>query len=256
MNTATIKILNQLNQDFYNKVTADFDDSRQYFWAGWHMLLPYLKNFSTLKLLDVGCGNGRFLKFTQEFLPKIDLDYLGIDNSEELLFLAQKNNPEHSVNFVKIDLVNELLKSNNDIKEKSILTPKNFNLIVAFGFFHHIPSYKLRLKTLKYLLSKLDHEGLLVISLWQFMELERFAKKRIDPSKIFPDLTLEENDFILNWNRGEKWTDNNKALRYCHYTSKNEQEQLINDSNARLVDSFRADGKEGNVNQYLIFKNN
>lgn len=240
MENETILKLNNLNTDFYKTVALDFDDSRQFFWAGWQELTKYFKDKKELKILDLGCGNGRFSQFLEQALPDTKINYVGLDNNEKLLGFAKKNLENTSVNFSlkQIDLI-KLLLDNQEITEEL-----NFDAIVSFGVFHHIPSFELRLKTLDYLKSKLKKDGVLIISLWQFMEFDRFKKKVIE----YPDKDLENNDYILDWKRGER------AYRYCHFINLKEQKKLIKNSKLKLINSLRADGKEKNVNQYLILQ--
>lgn len=246
MNIKTINNLNKLNENFYKTTAEDFDSSRQYFWQGWGKLLPHLDNFNQLKLLDLGCGNARFHKFITKNLPDIELEYLGIDNNKKLLEFGNKelNNSAQNFNLQSADTISLVLN------EQDIVYESNFDVIVSFGFFHHIPSFKLRVKFLKYLASKLKEDGLLIISLWQFMNHKRFRSKVLEQESTekmgFTD--LEENDYIMDWKRGQS------ALRYCHHFNKEEQEKLVSLSGLKLVESFESDAKEKNVNRYLVLK--
>ncbi|MBP7740881.1 methyltransferase domain-containing protein [Candidatus Woesebacteria bacterium] len=246
MDENTILKLNKINNDFYSTVATDFDDSRQYFWEGWKKLIHYTKDFNQLKSADIGCGNGRFFEFLIKNIPKAEISYLGIDNNEDLLKFAKNNfkkNNFDNYQLKKIDIIESLLSKNDFLKEdQKLQTNDGFNLIVSFGVMHHIPSYKLRLQLISYLKSKISDNGYIILSLWQFMEFERFRKKVVNYNN------FEENDYILDWNRGKK------ALRYCHFIDEVEQNNLIFDSKLKLVERFRADGKEGNVNTYLVLK--
>ena len=42
------------------------------------------------KVLDLGCGNGRFY----DFFKKRKVDYVGIDNSERMIEIAKEKHPE------------------------------------------------------------------------------------------------------------------------------------------------------------------
>jgi SAM-dependent methyltransferase len=249
MNTDTIRLLNQLNNNFYNTTAADFDDSRQYFWKGWSKTSPYLDAFESARVADIGCGNGRFGQFILENHPDIKLSYTGVDSNQQLLAFAEENleGKIPALHLQKIDIMEALITNEDFLKDQT------FQFIGSFGVFHHIPSYKLRLQLLKVLLSKLDADGYLVISLWQFIEFERFQKKVLKNEATakrhgFSLKDLEKNDYILDWQRGAQ------ALRYCHYYSEDEQMKLFSEANAQLVESFRADGKEGNVNQYVVLQ--
>lgn len=249
MNTQTIKFLNQLNNTFYTTTAKDFDESRHYFWKGWSKISPYLDSFESARVADIGCGNGRFGQFLLENHPEIKLSYTGVDVNQQLLDFAQENleGKIPALHLQKIDIIKALL-TNEDFLEK-----QKFQCIGCFGVFHHIPSYELRLKLLKLLVSKLEVTGYLVISLWQFMDFQRFQKKVLKnettANKIgFSLQDLEANDYILDWQRGAN------ALRYCHYYNQVEQQQLISQAHANLIESFKADGKEETVNQYLVLQ--
>lgn len=247
MEKKVIKQLNQLNTQFYNTIAEDFDDSRQYFWQGWEKIPPMLDGFQDIRIADIGCGNGRFGQFIFEKCPQLTISYTGVDTNKALLANAAQTlqGKIPALHLQNTDIVSALQNNEDFLKNQS------FQLITSFGVFHHIPSFKLRLQLLRYLLSKLSTDGILVISFWQFMLFERFRKKIIADQTVLDEyniqlIQLEKNDYILNWLRGSE------ALRYCHYTDESEQKNLVKQSGASLIKTYLADGKETTVNQYII----
>ena len=61
MKDDTARRLLAINRSFYQRHAADFARTRRQAWAGWQRLLPLLRGRA--RLLDVGCGNGRFGRF-------------------------------------------------------------------------------------------------------------------------------------------------------------------------------------------------
>jgi 2-polyprenyl-3-methyl-5-hydroxy-6-metoxy-1,4-benzoquinol methylase len=246
---STIQALNTINSNFYNTIAQEFSDSRKYSWQGWEVLLPQLKEMTnerkSLNVLDIGCGNGRFATFLTEHLPDITLSYTGIDSNQKLLDIAQNKLSATTISFTleRRDIVNELLIN-------TFLADQNkFDLIVAFGVVHHIPSRELRTSFFKTIKNHLQRTGIAVITLWNFMEVARMQKKQtaFTDSEINSD-ELEANDYLLSWDRGTR------AYRYCHFTDCDEQLQLIDESNLTLMNTYQADGKEGTGNTYLVLK--
>src|SRR3989344_5484974 len=94
---AAQKILEQTKKS-YNTIAKDWDRTRQTLWPSWKDFLKYIKDGD--KILDVGCGNGRLIKLFEN----VNIDYTGIDNSEELIKIAKNNYPNQ--NF----LVGEILQ--------------------------------------------------------------------------------------------------------------------------------------------------
>ena len=232
MNAITVEKLKKVNKDFYDTISTEFDSSRQYFWDGWEVLL---ESFSKIKnsnsLLDLGCGNGRFYQFWKEKVGEVN--YVGIDNNGALLEKAQKNFPEAKF-------------ENKDILNSPQLN-KKFDLIVAFGVIHHIPSNDSRVRFLQYCKQNLNTEGFICISMWKFMDDDHEKSKIVAIEDInLNNLDLEDSDFFLSWKKGKT------AYRYCHYVSEEEKNNLIKDSGLKLVGNFFADGKSGKLNEYLV----
>ncbi|MDZ4229466.1 MAG: class I SAM-dependent methyltransferase, partial [Patescibacteria group bacterium] len=79
----------KLNRRFYLKTQQYFNRSRQSPWPGWQKLLPYLQG-QTLKVLDLGCGNGRFGIW---LASHYSIDYVGLDENQYLLDRAAATLP-------------------------------------------------------------------------------------------------------------------------------------------------------------------
>lgn len=237
MNIKTIQSLNQLNTDFYQTTAIDFNESRNYYWQGFTEILRFLKPIGSMSVLDVGCGNGRLGQFLQENLHDTLLEYTGIDSNPKLLEFAQEKLSDVSPRLEQRDIVTSLINGDD------FATNQRYDLVVCLGVFHHIPTFGLRLALLKKLLSKLNQNGILIISFWQFLSIPRLEKKIVKT-----DYPLEENDFILDWKRGKN------ALRYCHFCDETEQNLLVSQASAELTERFTADAKESTGNTYLVLK--
>jgi SAM-dependent methyltransferase len=265
----TIKKLNQLNQDFYQTVAEDFNDSRQYFWQGWQKITQYLeknlKNKKKIQVLDVGCGNARFAQFLKQ--EKINFDYFGLDNSSKLLTIAQQTLDQNQINgqLINLDLIH------NYLKNQKINWPFNrqFNLIVAFGLTHHLPSLELRLNFFQSLNKILKKDGVLIVSNWQFAKDKRFAKNILNWQKIKNNSKIniankiklqyllnnfEKNDFLMDWRKKDKNSSKKEFIRYCHFLDEKNAKNIFSKSNFQVTDQFLADGKSQTLNQYFVLK--
>lgn len=133
------------------------------------------------------------------------------------------------------------------------LPADSFDLSVCFGFFHHVPGFDERVALLKKMLDATKLGGYVAIALWQFMKSERIAANARAATKNAVEkfnLELEPNDNFLNWQ------DRTDVFRYCHNFDDDEAACLassVSDA-AELVASFNEDGKDHNLNKYLVFK--
>jgi len=245
MTLSTVRKLISLNQQFYQAVSESFSGSRQQAWEGWERPPKLFPEGPTASVLDVGCGNGRFAQFLDQQTGTPDWQYLGIDSSAKLLKIAHKQTAPLShthTAFLNRDFMSELLNFPTPFTQE-------FDLIVAFGVFHHIPSFELRQKFLEWLASILAENGKIMLSLWNFVEIPNLMKRAINPKSINLQADdLDPHDYLLNWERGPQ------ATRYCHFVDEDELEALLATLPLQIEHTFFADGKNKHVNRYLILK--
>jgi SAM-dependent methyltransferase len=227
MDPNTIQRLNAINRAFYRTTADEFDQTRGKPWPGWERLLPHLE--SPLRVLDVGCGNGRLGLFLRDHVG--DLRYHGIDNNPALLAKARESLPE-------------AIFEERDIVERP---PQqgSYDLVALFGVVHHIPGMAQRRDLLAMLAQRLNPGGILAFACWRFYEVDRF-RQRIVP---WPDeIQVEQHDYLLDWRRGEA------ALRYCHYVDDAEHAALVAATGLAEIETYRADGFSGTVNRYSLLQ--
>lgn len=254
MTISTVKLLNQLNQDFYDQIGPSFSASRDYFWPGWtdqlsEVLPQRFSDQKHLSVLDLGCGNGRFGEFLRKLFPQeISISYLGIDQNQRLLQDAHQklgNLANLDTNFIQQDLI-ELLLNNQDL-----VTEKNqrFDIIAILGVMHHLPSFDLKQQLLTKLAGFLKPNGIMILTFWQFMNDPKLAERAQTAHQFLKDIPageLDENDYILDWKRGDT------AYRYCHLIDQVEQKKLLSMIPISLTHSFRNDGYQSDMNQYWL----
>jgi len=216
---------------FYNTIAESFDATRLTPWQGWQQLLPYIKNLpQNPAILDVGCGNGRFGRFVETELSHA-IEYWGLDTNHFLLQRAHEN-------------VTTPRLFHADILEPLPLMPQQqFDLIVVFGVMHHVPAKANRIRLLQQLANRLTEHGLLVVTWWAFYENERFRRRIVAWDDDMLD-EIEPHDYLLDWRRG------NHALRYCHYVSPEEGDELLQAANLTSVEIYDADTN----NRYVVLR--
>ena len=92
------KILSETEKG-YNLISGKFSQTRKRFWDELDFIGDYAETGK--RVLDFGCGNGRLL----ELIGKKDVEYVGLDASEELINLANDKYSGEGINFLKIDFI-------------------------------------------------------------------------------------------------------------------------------------------------------
>lgn len=223
MGPETAERLRAVNRRFYRDNAASFAGLRTRPWPGWRRLglRP------DLRVLDLGCGHGRFATFLER--QGVDLaGYLGVDVTGALLDRAREAHPE--VHFAALDVLTE------DLSRLG-----RFDLVVAFGLLHHVPGRAHRADRMRAWAARVAPAGRLVVTLWRVEPPERarpWATLGVDPKDVEP------GDHLLGWG------PNPEAVRYAHAVDDVEAQALIRASGLGLQDDFRDDS--GDRNRYLV----
>ena len=265
--------LEALNSRFYAMQAASFSSTRQSPWQGWHQVAKTLSELalspgvggvgvgadavadpdSSVRLLDLACGNLRFQRFLVQEYPQVTWDYVGADNCPDLMASAAPSGGPAEL--VALDAV-EALVDGTLSQQLTALAPRPFDAAVSFGFAHHVPGFSRRVDLLRSLVAAVRPGGLVAVSLWRFMDDPKLAEKaRASTKSALEDLPwlqadcLEAGDFVLGWQ------DHPGAYRYCHHFSSAEIDRLVDAvPEARLVARFGADGRTGTLNEYLVLR--
>ena len=255
ISTSTAEQLSRITSEFYAQQVQSFSATRQAPWQGWQQCLdamPQLLAGEKPSVLDVGCGNLRFARFLCGEAGIVPAKYFAVDNCRPLVESGNVGGQASQVTFIELDVIRSLF----DDTLFSQLTAPPCDLVVAFGFLHHVPGAKNRLRLLRTLLEKAKPGGFVCISFWQFMNNQKLADKAhettaqglqalgIDASE------LEKNDYLIGWqDKADIW-------RYCHHFSQEELDKLLVSlgSDVQVCEQFSADGKENNLNRYVILQ--
>jgi SAM-dependent methyltransferase len=251
MDEKTARALNAINRSFYRDRAGEFSETRRDPWPGWRELTPLVTALlpkRTLRVLDVGCGNGRFGAFLAEAFPDRAIHYLGVDGSEPLLAAARARHlPVDSFEALWADVAAEPVGSQ--------LPERSFSLVAVFGLLHHIPGERTRAALLGALAERLAPGGLLALAFWRFDAFERFRARRLsidawnrDASVPIDASQLEPGDRLL------RWGEDPRTVRYCHHVDDAEASRLLGATGLERVAQYDADGREGNLNRYFVLR--
>ena len=297
MDNKTARLMCRLTNEFYKRNADSFSQTRAGAWSGWKTLADILRahKFDTLtsqiSVLDLACGNMRFLDFLMhEFADEIGentrLDYFAVDNCDALVHARTIQATSAAIHFHNTDITRALF----DKKEpSSLIDISGCSLAVCFGFMHHVPLPEHRLRVLNALIDALEPGGFVAVSFWRFMTDEKFAKKaRSEHEQAMSELRqLAQNERTggkltsgeclgaalvpnehalyepafgeLSLDEGDfllGWNGQSHTFRYCHSFSEEEIDTLVGRISPRAneIARFRADGRTHEMNTYLVLQ--
>jgi len=243
--------LAELNRAFYAQFAGDFARTRRTWPPGFERILPYLRPGANVA--DLGCGSGRFLRFLA--VRGWQGTYVGVDSSPGLLEIAageigrgrtridadKSESGSIQVTFVQADLLDP-----NWPAQLGGLIP---DVIVAIAVLHHIPGAAQRARFIAACAQLLPAAGLLILTTWQFMSSPRLRARVLPWETVgLTNDDVEPGDYLLAWGRGEA------GRRYCACIEPDALCGLAAQAGLTLVETFRADGHEGNLNLYGVFR--
>jgi ubiquinone/menaquinone biosynthesis C-methylase UbiE len=197
------KKIMEINKKFYDLLAEDFARTHASAMEEFASLAGYWQEGD--KVLDLGCGNGRFYDLVCQ--PGKDIKYFGVDNSAQLIALAKQQYPLGQ--FILGDGLSLPFGDNF------------FDKVLCVAVLHHLPGYDMRREFLRQAWRVMKKSGQLILVVsprernWQLL-LKYLWLKIIGKSR------LDWGDFYEPW--GEQ------GVRYFHVFSKKELRVLLEDS--------------------------
>lgn len=219
------RLLNRVVED-YNTIASQFDRTRQKDWKEFDLFLKYIKKGA--KIADLGCGNGRLYKYLK---TKKEIKYIGIDNNNSLLAKAKKQH--NNAKFINGDLLKLPLKT------------ESIDIAIAVASIHHIPSQKLRAKSLQEIARIIKNNGILIVTAWNLFQPK--YKKFIWQSRLRHILSLgkyDARDTFIPWGK-------TGVKRYYYAFKEKELQKLLEKNNFKIIEK-----KIGNNFTFVCKKQN
>lgn len=261
--------LNMLNSAFYKTNAQEFSQSRTKGWSGWEHFVQELgkslqqKDASILKVIDWGCGNGRFASYLADMLS-IPFKIVGIDSNPMLLreasLAAEDAASIVSSTYLTADILqlSQASKATSGKREQDKSTEKmqcpivdvslgsmradqvergadflelknTFDCSVSFGMLHHVYSSALRLQVLNLIVSALSPGGMACISFWQPLKTAKYqAQARenlLAMKRLYPNISYDE---LESGDVFLGWNRKKDSFRYVHSFTEDEISQLLN----------------------------
>lgn len=219
MDSQTEQKLLKIVRNNYQAVAEDFNVTRK------KEIWPEIKNLSSKikdgdKILDVGCGNGRLL----ETLADRKIEYLGIDQSPNLIDLAKKNYPDYNFRV-------------SDLLDLGQIEEYGFDWVFCLAVFHHLPSNKLRIQALKQLRNKVNTQGRVIISTWNLWGQPKYRALiwKFFFLKLIKKHKMKFGDVLFSWKNSQQQI---VSQRYYHAFSVFQLKRLARQAGFKIVSLY------------------
>lgn len=233
------KIEKEYVEEVYEKIACHFSHTRHRPWPQVTKFLNSLPENSTI--LDVGCGNGKYLNAELE-KPQI---IIGTDITQNLLKIAVTKSPD----IFRASNLNLPVKSNS------------VDACISIAVIHHFSNPKMRMRAIEELIRITKTGGLILITVWAFEQNVNRVKGFDGVNQdVFVPWSLQKNFHKENVKEGLEVNDpvndpneenddvlfdvNNGGViykRYYHLFKKGELDDLvreIGDEKIEIVESF------------------
>jgi SAM-dependent methyltransferase len=238
MDEQLVKRLIAINQKFYSEFAHAFSETRSSAQTRLDRIVAYIGN--DVKVLDVGCGNGRLAERLEKEGRRVR--YVGVDASSELIAIASAR----AARLHKVAAEFRVADITQQGWSASLAGVMPFDIAIMLAVLHHVPSFDLRGAVLRDIHALLRPGGELIMTNWHFERNERLRKKVVPWQTVGIDpRDLESGDALLTWERG------GVGYRYCHLITKVEVRRMAEQSGFEVVEQFYADA---DLNLYSVFE--
>ncbi len=231
MKRETVEQLVAINRTFYREMATAFSNKRRYAWQGYARLQGCLPD-PCARFLDVGCGDGRLGRYLLE--QQRIAHYTGVDYSSELMAIGRP-------------------QTVGDFYERNLLAPDflaglgRFDAIACMATLHHIPGRDNRVRVLQQLSEHLAPHGRMIVTTFQFMSNERQRRKIVTWESVGIDpAAVEPSDYLMSFRT--------IGVRHVNMITAAALDDLLADTDLTVVEQWRSDGKEGDLNLYTVLE--
>ncbi|MBU0707409.1 methyltransferase domain-containing protein [Patescibacteria group bacterium] len=211
----------------YQMLAEPYSSSRERTWPEFEEFVKYVE--PGMKILDVGCGNGRLTKI----FGNVKVDYTGLDASSRMVEQANKLSPEYDFQ------VGDILSLP--------FTNQEFDIVFSILMLHQIPTNELREKAVGQIHRVLKPGGRLILTVWNLWRQKYRAKLRMTNLKKFFGLTkLDKNDILIPWR-------DSGVEQYYHAFTQEELRDLLANTGFQIENIFL--GKEYKTDSKKFFNN-
>lgn len=224
-------LLKKTKED-YNQIATSFARSREFIPEDIRNLGDWV--IPGEKILDLGCGSGRFYKVLKEK----EISYFGIDFSEKLIGIAKQKYPKGK--FQVADILNLPFPNNY------------FDKIYSISVLHQIPSRELRIRSLEEVQRILKPGGILILRVWNVFKRPNFWKLFLKYTilKVIFKSKLDFLDVFIPWRDSERRI---VLERYFHCFSQNRLKKLLEKVGFETKEIWSSGiGKRSNI--YILAK--
>lgn len=240
-------LLDKTKRD-YNAAAQEFSNRRQHIWDEMKFLFDdYLAPGD--KVLDLGCGNGRFF----EVMRGKNVDYAGVDVSQKLIEIAKQRYlypPQSRHNFKNVGGFGRARAKFQVGDALNLPFPDNFfDKVYSIATLHHIPSKELRCQFLKEAKRVLKPGGLLISTCWNLWQSSKKRKQifKFAFLKLMGRSKLDFGDILIPFS--------GIAECYFHCFTQRELEKLAQKAGFRIKKSGKiivAQETRPNSNLYIV----
>ena len=193
---------------FYNDVAWNFSQTRKNWWTGLDFFEKYIKDGD--KILDFGCGNGRFVEFIYQ--KDFKIDYHGVDISEKLIELAQEKYKHENFSVIENEGALPFEKA-------------EFGVVASIAVFHHFNALMAK-KALKEIRRVLKKDGVVIITAWHLWNKKRVSFLIKSWLKNILKFNFEYSA-DLPFSYSDKEQGQKTYWRTCYWWKKKELEKLV-----------------------------
>lgn len=228
----------------YETIAEDFSRTRGTFWKELLFVRDLIPKGT--HLLDIGCGNGRFLGAFEDKISSalsknegrslFGINYTGIDFSKGLVHVATKRYSSRAhTSFIVGDAL-------------ALPFPDHsFDNTVSFAVIHHIPSRKYRVQFLNEASRVTKPGGLIIITAWNVWRAKPWIILQYAIKKILGLTHIDFGDAFLGFGK-------EKNARYVHALSKRELFSLAKEAGLSVEKFDTIRRPSGEENFFMILK--